>query len=99
MSYHFRFLSGDKAEQLRKIEAAIKRLQEKRTALIRPSRETLSERNLTIARRLEAGEPVASICAEVQLRRARIHEIAAKVKLKASRSLVHLPAAAAALAS
>jgi len=100
MSYHFRFLSGAKAEQLRVIEAAIKKLQEQRTALISPSRETLSERNLAITRRLEAGESIASICGEFQLRRARVHEIAAKVKLKARRSLAQSPApAATALAS
>jgi hypothetical protein len=96
MSYHFRFLSGGKGDQLREIEAAIKKLQEQRIALIRPSRETLSERNLAITRRLESGEAVASICAEFRLRRARVHEIAAKVKLKARRSLQHSPAPAAA---
>ena len=89
MSYHFKFLSSDEVEQLREIDAAIKELKEQRFALIRPSQQSLSERNLAIARRLEAGESVASLCAEYQLGRARIHEIAAKVNLKARRGLVH----------
>ena len=90
MSYHLKFLSSDKVEQLREIDAAIKELKQQRFALIRPSQQSMAERNMAITSRLAAGESVASLCAEYQLGRARIHEIAAKVKLKARRGLVHL---------
>jgi len=91
MSYLIRFLSSDKVEQLREIDAAIKQLKEQRFALIKPSQQSLSERNLAIASRLAAGEPVASLCREYQVGRARIHEIAAKVRIKARRGLIQIP--------
>jgi Mor family transcriptional regulator len=85
MSYHFKFLSGDKAEQLRQIDAAIKQLKQQRFALIQPSRQMVCDRNRSLVRRLDAGEPVASLSAEFQLTRARIYEIAAKARIKARR--------------
>jgi hypothetical protein len=97
MSRHARFLSSDKAERLRDIDAAIKQLTEQRLALIQSSRQMLRERNRVVAARLDAGEPVASLCAEFQLTRARVYEIAAKVRLKdrrMSRTAVPLAAAA-----
>src|SRR5215211_344605 len=97
MSRHAKFLSSDKAERLREIDAAIKQLQEQRSALIQSSRQMLCERNRLVAARLDAGEPVASLCAEFQLTRARVYEIAAQVRLKArrtSRTVVPLVAAA-----
>src|SRR5215207_3912373 len=85
MSRHARFLSSDKAERLRDIDAAIKQLTEQRLALIQSSRQMLRERNRLVAARLDAGEPAAALCAEFQLTRARVYEIAAKVRLKARR--------------
>src|SRR5215208_4103570 len=83
MSRHARFLSSNDAERLRDIEAAIKQLTEQRFALIQSSRQMLSERDRLVAARLDAGEPAASLCAEFQLTRARVYEIAAKVRLRA----------------
>src|SRR5215204_4425997 len=80
-----RFLSSDKAERLRDIDAAIRQLTEQRLALIQSSRQMLRERNRLVAARLDAGEPAASLCAEFQLTRARVYEIAAKVRRKARR--------------
>ena len=82
MSYHSKFLSSDKAERLRDIDAAIKQLTEQRLVLIQSSRQMLRERDRLVAARLDAGEPVASLCAEFQLTRARVYEIAAKVRLE-----------------
>ena|SRR5215218_4047329 len=86
MSYHSKFLSSDKAEQLRQIDAAIKQLKHQRFALVQPSRQMVCDRNRLLVQRLDAGEPVASLCAEFQLARARIYEIAAKARLKARRA-------------
>jgi Mor family transcriptional regulator len=86
MSRHAQFLSHEQAQRLREIDAAIQKLKEQRIALIQPSRQMISERNRLIADRLDAGEPVASLCAEFQLTRARIYEIAAKARSKAQRA-------------
>ena len=96
MSYHFRFLSGDKVEQLREIEGAVQQLKEQR---IRPSQQSHSERNLAIASRRAVGESVASLCAEYQLGRARVLEITAKVRIKARRGLIPAPRPTSAVAS
>ena len=55
MSYHCKFLSSDKAEQLRQIDAAIKQLKHQRFALIQPSRQMVCDRNRSLVRRLDAG--------------------------------------------
>ena len=81
-----RNLPRDIVERLREIEATISTLEQERAALIRPLRQSLDERNRAIADRLAAGEPVAALCAEFQLTRARVHEIASKMRIRAKRS-------------
>ena len=44
------------------------------------------DRNRLLVQRLDAGESVASLCAEFQLTRARIYELAAKVRLDSRRA-------------